>query len=79
MSLNLKRLRAERIAKGLSQDDMAHAMGWSARGSYAKRENGIVSIGANELVKMAGILGYGPNELDLFFSQNVPEKERQHS
>jgi len=76
MTLDLRRLRAERIAKGLTQDEMAEAMGWKTRTPYAKRENGIVGIGADELVKMATILGYTENELGLFFTVNVPEKER---
>jgi transcriptional regulator with XRE-family HTH domain len=67
MTLNLKRLRAERIANGMSQDEMAKAMGWNTRASYAKRENGITVISANELVKMASILGYGINQLGIFF------------
>ena len=33
MTLNLKRLRAERIAKGMNQDEMAKAMGWHTRSS----------------------------------------------
>lgn len=76
MTLNLNRLRAERIANGITQDEMAHKMGWKTRVPYAKRENGIVDIGANEFIKMAKILGYDTNELDIFFTQNVPKKER---
>lgn len=75
MSLDLKRLKAERIAKGLTQDEMAQAMGWNTRTPYAKRENGVVGIGADELVKMANILGYNENELGIFFRVSVPEKE----
>ena len=77
MTLNLKRLRAERIAKGMNQDEMAKAMGWHTRSSYAKRENGITTISATELVKMASISGYGTNQLDLFFTNNVPDRERK--
>ena len=76
MTLDLRRLKAERVARGFTQDDMAQKMGWSTRTPYAKRENGIVSIGADELAKMANILGYDKNELGIFFSNNVPEKER---
>ena len=77
MVLNLKRLRAERIACGITQDEMAHKMGWKTRTPYAKRENGIVDIGANEFIKMAKILGYETNNLDIFFTNNVPRKERK--
>ncbi|EFS17896.1 helix-turn-helix domain-containing protein [Staphylococcus capitis] len=77
MVLNLKRLRAERIACGITQDEMAQKMGWKTRTPYAKRENGIVDIGANEFIKMAKILGYETNNLDIFFTHDVPEKEQQ--
>ncbi|EUQ80439.1 helix-turn-helix domain-containing protein [Staphylococcus aureus] len=78
MVLNLKRLRAERIACGITQDEMAHKMGWKTRTPYAKRENGIVDIGANEFIKMAKILGYETNNLDIFYTNNVPGKERKN-
>ena len=51
-------------------------MGWKTRTPYAKRENGIVDIGANEFIKMAKILGYETNNLD-FFTQDVPEKNNK--
>lgn len=76
MVLNLNRLKAERIAMGLTQDDMAEKMGWKTRTPYAKRENGLVDIGANEFIKIAKILGYNTNELDIFFTESVPERER---
>lgn len=76
MTLNLRRLKAERIAKGLTQDEVAEQMGWKSRTPYAKRENGIVNIGANELIRLAEIFGYGSDELHIFFTSNVPDKER---
>ncbi len=76
MKFDLKRLKAERIANGLSQADMAKKMGWKDRAVYAKRENGIVAIGVDEFIKMAEILGYNENELGIFFKVNVPDKER---
>ncbi|RST35451.1 XRE family transcriptional regulator, partial [Staphylococcus epidermidis] len=57
-------------------DEMAQMMGWKTRTPYAKRENGIVDIGANEFIKMAKILGYETNNLDIFFTQVVPKKEQ---
>lgn len=76
MTVNLKRLKAERIANDLTQDQMAEKMGWSTRTPYAKRENGIVAIGADELAKMATILGYTDDDIGIFFTKDVPEKER---
>lgn len=77
MTVDLRRLKAERIANGLTQDEMAERMGWNTRTPYAKRENGIVAIGADELAKMAEILGYTRNDLGYFFKVNVPEKEHK--
>ena len=41
-----------------------------------KEKNGIVDIGANEFIKMAKILGYETNNLDIFYSIRS-RKERQ--
>lgn len=76
MALDLLRIKAERIAKGYTQDDMAEKMGWSTRTPYAKRENGVVGIGADELAKIADILGFSKDELGIFFTTIVPERER---
>lgn len=76
MALDLRRLKAERIASGLSQDEMAKKMGWKSRSPYAKRENGITPIGADELMNMAKILGYTEKELHIFFTFNVAKRER---
>lgn len=77
MTVDLMRLKAERVAKGLTQDDMAERMGWATRTPYAKRENGVVSIGADELAKMARILGFEGDQLGIFFTSNVPDRERK--
>lgn len=77
MKLNLEKIKEKRNAKGLTQDDMAKLMGWRTRTPYAKRENGFVDIGANELIKIASILGYKKDQLGIFFSHSVPDKERK--
>lgn len=76
MSLNIEKLKEARVEKGITQDEMAKRMGWRTRTPYAKRENGFVDIGANELQKMASILGYSSDDLGIFFTFDVPEKER---
>lgn len=76
LNLNLNRLKAERVAKGWDQSEFAHKLGMS-RVSYWKRENGIVDISVNELAKMLQTLGYGKNDVSLFFTQSVPK--RQHT
>lgn len=77
MNVNLKRLKAERVANGITQEEMAKKMGWTSRSPYAKRENGLVPIGADELLKAASILGYDTNSLGIFFTLNVPVREQQ--
>lgn len=66
MTLNLLRLRAERIAKGMTQEEMAERLGIS-RAAYAKREAGIVDIGANELAAISEVLGIDRDHISIFF------------
>ena len=68
MTINLKRLKAERIASGMTQDEVAHRMGWKTRTPYAKRENGIVSIGADELAKITLIFGLPMEKITIFLT-----------
>lgn len=68
MKLNLKRLKAERIAKGLTQEQMAHLMGWQSRTPYVKRENGYVPMGVDDLIKITQILGYSIDKISIFFT-----------
>ncbi|MGV3029709.1 helix-turn-helix domain-containing protein [Streptococcus suis] len=75
MKINLKRLKAERIAKGLTQDEVANRMGWKDRALYAKRENGLVDIGVNEFANIASVLGFSRDELGIFFEDSVPERK----
>ncbi len=74
MTLDLNRLKAERIAKGMTQDEVAQKMGWKSRTPYAKRENGIVEISADELISLALIFGYTKDDLGIFYSENVIKK-----
>lgn len=79
MKLDVKRLKAERVAKGLSQEEMASKMGWNSRTPYVKRELGIIDIGVDEFLKMIKILGYTENNLSIFFKKDVPEREQNNS
>lgn len=76
LKLNLKRLRAERIAKGWDQAKFAHKLGMS-RTSYNKRENGLVNISIGELAKMMSILGFNKDNISIFFTQGVPNKKQK--
>ena len=53
--INLERLKQSRIDNNLSQEDMAKKLNWKSRSQYSKRENGHVSIGADELIAIAKI------------------------
>lgn len=74
MSVNLKRIKAERIAQGLTQEDLAEKLGWS-RGSYAKRELGMVPLGADDLARIANVLGYDADNISIFFKPSAPVRE----
>lgn len=76
MTIDLNRVKAERIAKGYSQDDMAKMMGYKSRATYAKRENGIVGLGADELAQISEILEIPLTQMHIFFKHNVPDRER---
>ena len=78
MKLDVKRLKSERVAKGLSQEEMASKMGWNSRTPYVKRELGIIDIGVDEFLKMIKILGYTENNLSIFFKKDVPEREQNN-
>lgn len=71
MKLNLKRLKAERIAKGYTQEEMAEEMGWKSRASYVKRELGYIDIGVEDFVRIIGILGYDTKDISIFFDEDV--------
>ncbi|WP_224219282.1 helix-turn-helix domain-containing protein [Streptococcus agalactiae] len=74
MTVNLKRLKAERIASGMTQDEVAHKMGWKTRTPYAKRENGLVSIGADELAKITLIFGLPMEKITIFLTTTFPKR-----
>lgn len=76
MSVDLRRVKAERVAKGYSQEYMAKMLGWKSRATYSKRETGKVSLGADELAKIASVLGFSNDELGIFFTITVPKRER---
>ena len=75
MTVDLLRLKAERTAKGYTQAELAEKIGMK-RQAYAKREIGIVALGADELAAIAIALGYSSDDFKIFFTHDVPEKER---
>lgn len=70
MAFNLSRLKAERVAKGYTQEQFAKKLGLS-REAYAKRENGIVNISVEEFARILLVLGYDTKNMSNFFTHNV--------
>lgn len=73
---NTDRIKAERIAAGYTQDDIARQMGWS-RSKYSKFENGKSKTGADDLADFAEIVGV--RNMNIFFRFDVPKMERNKS
>ena len=74
MNFNLRKLKGERVASGITQTEAGMALGVS-RSSYWKRENGYVQIGVDELAKLSNL--FGEPDVRVFFDLNVPD--RQHN
>ena len=53
---------------------MAKMLGWKSRATYSKRETGKVSLGADELAKIASVLRFSNDELGIFFYNNRSQK-----
>lgn len=76
VKFNLKRLKAERIAQGMTQADIAKKLGMT-RISYAKRESGYINISVDEFAEILTALGYDKSKMPIFFKMNVPENEQK--
>ena len=76
VEFDVKRLKAERIAKGLTQEDVANALGVT-RSWYAMKENGRRNITLEEFSKILDALGYYESNVHIFFKLNVAKRERQ--
>lgn len=70
MKFNLSRLKAERVAKGLTQAEMAKKIGISTN-AYWRKEHGYRDISVEEFVKILNVLGYSKKQLPLFFDKSV--------
>ncbi|MCZ9599964.1 helix-turn-helix domain-containing protein [Lactobacillus mulieris] len=62
---NLARLKAERIARGYSQQKFARALGVSYV-TYNQKENGKKPISIDQFVKILEILKIPDNEINIF-------------
>lgn len=67
---NIKRMKAERIAKGISLNDMANKMDMTP-GTYSKKENGHIRINVDDLAKVIEILDLPQEKCGIFFTHSV--------
>lgn len=75
MKFDLNRLKAERVAKGFTQQDLADALGIS-RTAYWKKESGDSDIGLEQFLKILQILGLSKQDLPIFL-QTMLTKENE--
>lgn len=76
---NVKRMKAERIAKGISLSEMAEKLEMTP-GTYSKKENGHIRINVDDLAKVIEILELPQDKCGIFFTHVVSKtstKERQ--
>ncbi|VTT22640.1 Cro-like protein [Streptococcus dysgalactiae subsp. equisimilis] len=52
MTINLKRLKAERIASGMTQDEVAQSMGWKHERHMQKERMGLFQLELMSLQKL---------------------------
>lgn len=65
MQINLNRIKAERVAKGYTQEYMANKLGFKSKSAYSNREKGIVALSINDFLRILSILDMD-NEIDRF-------------
>ena len=68
MNIDLHRLKAARITRGVTQLEIAKSLGWKSRSTYTKREIGIVDIGVDEFLKILEVLNISSDDAYLFFT-----------
>ncbi len=67
--MNLEKLREKRKAKGITQEDMALAMGYRNKSSYSMLENGQVKFDADKMKIAKNRLELSNNEFfEIFLS-----------
>lgn len=67
---DLRRMKAERIAKGISLSEMAKRLNMTA-GTYSKKENGHIRINVDDLAKVIEVLELPQDKCGIFFTYKV--------
>lgn len=67
---NIRRMKAERVAKGISVKDMSERMGMT-QGTYSKKENGKIRVNVDDLAKVFEILELNEGDCGIFFTHSV--------
>lgn len=70
MEFNYNRLKAERIAKGFTVEEMGEVLGVT-KGTYSKKENGKLPVTVEDFTLISNKLGIPPERISIFFSLNV--------
>lgn len=74
MMFNYNRLKAERIAKGFTVQDMADHLG-IAKGTYSKKENGKIAVTVEDFSLISSKLEVPHDKINIFFTLNVSVME----
>lgn len=74
MEFDYKRLKAERIAKGYTVQDMANKLG-VAKSTYSKKENGKIPLTIEDFTTITSILDIPKESMSIFFTINVDNME----
>ncbi|RHW31116.1 XRE family transcriptional regulator [Lysinibacillus yapensis] len=70
MRFNYNRLKAERVAKGFTVQDMANVLGVT-KGTYSKKENGKLPVTVDDFVVISNKLEIPIDHINIFFTLNV--------
>lgn len=74
IKFNCLRLKAERIARGLTIQDMAEALGYKYDNQYQHREAGRTPIRVDEFAKIMNIFNLDMGESAIFFDSSYQKR-----
>ncbi len=74
MKFNYNRLKAERIARGFTVEEMGEALGVT-KSTYSKKENGRIAITVEDFISISNKFDIPPEQIMIFFTINVSNME----